>query len=182
VPEQTKPVYVVEYDPEWPRIFDQLTQPIWRNVRDVAIAVEHVGSTSVPGLAAKPVIDIDIVIATRSDLPLVVERLAAVGYQHRGNLGVEDRDAFRAPEHLPAHHLYVCVQNCVALRNHIAVRDYLRSHPSEAAAYSELKRRLAEEFRNDRERYMKGKTRFILSVLERCRLSAEELTLIQQVN
>src|SRR6516165_7942438 len=94
MPESTTvaPVQVVDYDPDWPRIFSQLKDQIWPSLRYVALAIEHVGSTSVPGLAAKPVIDIDIVIASRTDLPLLIQRLGALGYQHRGNLGIEDRD------------------------------------------------------------------------------------------
>jgi len=118
-------VQVVDYDPDWPRIFWQLKNQIWPSVRDVALAIEHVGSTSIPGMAAKPVIDVDVVIASPTDLPLLMLRLGILGYKHRGNLGIEDREAFVAPEHQPAHHLYVCVQNSLALQNHIAVRDYL---------------------------------------------------------
>ncbi len=173
---------MIEYDPEWPRTFYKLKDQIWPRVCDVAIAIEHVGSTSVPGVAAKPVIDIDIVIASRNDLRAVVERLETLGYKHRGNLGIEDRDAFRALESGPEHHLYVCVQNCLALRNHLAVRDYLRANPSEAAAYSNLKRKLAEEFRDHRERYQQEKTRFVLSILERCGFPTGELSAIQLAN
>jgi GrpB-like predicted nucleotidyltransferase (UPF0157 family) len=184
MPESTTvaPVQVVDYDPDWPRIFSQLKDQIWPSLRYVALAIEHVGSTSVPGLAAKPVIDIDIVIASRTDLPLLIQRLGALGYQHRGNLGIEDRDAFRAPENQPAQHLYVCVENSLALQNHIAVRDYLRTHACEATAYSTLKKQLAEQFRNDRECYMAGKTAFILSILKRCDFSAGALDSIKQAN
>ena len=161
-------VQVVDYDSDWPRIFLHLKDRIWPAVSDVAIAVEHVGSTSVPGMAAKPVVDVDIVIASRSDLPAILVRLERLGYQHRGDLGIEDREAFITPENQPAHHLYVCVENGLALRNHLAVRDYLRTHLSDAAAYSALKKALAKRFGNDRERYGAAKTDFILSILERC--------------
>jgi GrpB-like predicted nucleotidyltransferase (UPF0157 family) len=161
-------IQVVDYDPSWPRIFDQLRKGIWPSVCDVATAIEHVGSTSVPGIAAKPIIDIDLVIESIADLPLVIGRLAALGYKYLGNLGIEGREAFRSIETQPHHHLYVCVQNSFALRNHLAVRDYLRNHPSDAAAYSKLKKRLAEQFSNERERYMEGKTEFILLILKQC--------------
>jgi GrpB-like predicted nucleotidyltransferase (UPF0157 family) len=175
-------VQVVDYDPDWPRVFRQLKGHIWPSARDVAVAIEHVGSTSVPGMAAKPVIDLDVVIASRTDLPVLLLRLAMLGYKHRGNLGIEDREAFMAPQSQPAHHLYVCLQNSVALRNHIAVRDYLRTHPSEAVAYSNLKKRLAERFANERERYVEGKSDFILSILKQCGFSAEELGSIKRTS
>jgi GrpB-like predicted nucleotidyltransferase (UPF0157 family) len=172
---------VVDYDPDWPGIFLQLRDHIWPSVQDVAVAIEHVGSTSVPAMAAKPVIDIDVVIPCRNDLPLVTQRLAVLGYQHRGDLGVEGREAFREPENQPTHHLYVCVQNSLALRNHIAVRDYLRSHPTEATAYSELKKRLAKRFQHERQRYGEAKTDFVLAILEKCGFPAEALDAIKSV-
>jgi len=175
-------VQVVDYDPDWPRIFWQLKNQIWPSVRDVALAIEHVGSTSIPGMAAKPVIDVDVVIASPTDLPLLMLRLGILGYKHRGNLGIEDREAFVAPEHQPAHHLYVCVQNSLALQNHIAVRDYLRTHASEAKVYSTLKKRLAEQHPNEREPYVQGKTNFLLSILEQCGFSAKGLDLIRRAN
>src|SRR5215469_3588506 len=143
----SSPVQVVDYDSDWPRIFLQFRNWIWPSVSHVAIAIEHVGGTSVPGMAAKPIIDVDLVIASRTNLPSILPGLGRLGYQHRGDLGVEDREAFRVPENQPAHHLYVCVQNSLALKNHIAVRDYLRTHLSEAMAYSTLKKALAERFR-----------------------------------
>jgi GrpB-like predicted nucleotidyltransferase (UPF0157 family) len=175
----SSPVQVVDYDPDWPRIFRSLTDRIWPAVRDLAVGIEHVGSTSVPGMAGKPVIDLDVVAASRSDVPSIVGRLETLGYQHRGNLGIEDRDAFRVPAGSPAHHLYVTLQDSLAFRNHIFVRDYLRAHPLEAAAYSALKKRLAERFRNERERYQEGKTEFVLSILRQSELSAKELDLIK---
>jgi GrpB-like predicted nucleotidyltransferase (UPF0157 family) len=175
-------VQVADYDSDWPRLFLQFRDWIWPSVSDVAIAIEHVGSTSVPGMAAKPIIDIDLVIASRANLPSILLRLGRLGYQHRGDLGVEDREAFRAPENQPAHHLYVCLQNSLALKNHIAVRDYLRTHQSEAMAYSTLKKALAKRFGNERERYGEAKTHFILSILKRCEFSEKELDSIKRTN
>jgi GrpB-like predicted nucleotidyltransferase (UPF0157 family) len=173
---------VVDYNSNWPQIFLQLKEWIWPAISDVAIAIEHVGSTSIPGLAAKPVIDMDIVIASRAELPAILPRLERLGYRHRGDLGIEDREAFRAPEDQPAHHIYVCSQNSLALRNHIAVRDYLLTHPSDATAYSILKKELAAKFRNERPRYNEAKTDFVLSILERCKFSGKELESIKRTN
>lgn len=136
-------------------------------VSDIAIGLEHVGSTAVPGLAAKPVIDMDIIIPSRDVWPTIVRRLAGLGYEHRGEVGIADRDAFRAPGDQPSHHLYVCSSGSAALRNHIAFRDHLRGHPGDAAAYADLKLELADRFSDDRERYVEGKTAFVLSILAR---------------
>jgi GrpB-like predicted nucleotidyltransferase (UPF0157 family) len=158
-------IQVMDYKPEWPDHFSQIRDRIWPCVRDIAVRIEHVGSTAVLGLAAKPIIDLDIVIEGRGDLPSVVARLGALGCQHRGDLGIRDREAFWAPENQPAHHLYVCSQDSLALRNHIVFRDHLRAHPVDAAAYSMLKKQLAEVCGGDIDRYVEGKTDFILSIL-----------------
>jgi GrpB-like predicted nucleotidyltransferase (UPF0157 family) len=151
-------------------------------VSDLALAVEHVGSTSVPGLAAKPIIDLDIVIPSRNELPVIVKRLAALGYAHRGNLGIEDRDAFSEPVNQPEHHLYVCPRDSLALRNHMVFRNHLRAHPCDAAEYAGLKRRLAEKFSLTIGRYIEGKSAFILSILARYEFSADQLESIRIAN
>ena len=175
-------IRVVDYDSDWPRIFLDLRDWIWLSVSDVATAIEHVGSTAVPGMAAKPVIDIDVVITSRSSLASVLPRVERLGYQYRGDLGIEDREAFKAPENQPAHRLYVCVQDSLALKNHVAVRDYLRTHLAEAEAYSALKKELAKRFAIKRERYVNAKTEFILSILKRCQFSDTELDSIKRSN
>ena len=83
-------VVVVEYDPGWPKAFEGLRSRVWAAVSDVALSVEHVGSTSVPGLAAKPIIDISVVVREKLDVPAAISRLATLGYVHRGNLGIDD--------------------------------------------------------------------------------------------
>src|SRR5512146_1553074 len=117
---------VVDYDDDWPRRFEQLRARIWPSVADVALRIEHVGSTSVPGLAAKPIIDMTLVVLEPGDIPLVIDRLATPGYCHQGDLGIGGREAFEQPAGLPPHHLYACAEGAPALINHIAFRDYLR--------------------------------------------------------
>ena len=110
-------IEVIDYDPKWPHIFEQLRARIWPAVSDIATSIEHVGSTSVPGLAAKPIIDMDIVVPSPDDVSLVIERLKPLGYMHRGNLGIHGREAFGQPEDLPTHHLYLCYQGSLGLCN-----------------------------------------------------------------
>jgi GrpB-like predicted nucleotidyltransferase (UPF0157 family) len=173
-----RPVVVVSYDPEWPRIFEALREVYLHALGELAIAVEHVGSTSVPGLAAKPIIDIDVVIQLRDDLPSVVKRLALLGYRHQGDIGVPRREAFArdgaddvprdgSGRSWPAHNLYVCALNCSELRRHLMFRDWLRGNPAVAAEYDRLKRRLADIYRDDRESYTDAKTDFIKAALKR---------------
>jgi GrpB-like predicted nucleotidyltransferase (UPF0157 family) len=176
------PVVVVEYDPEWPRLFEELHARLWPAISDVATAIEHVGSTSVPGLTAKPIIDLTAVVPTAGDVPAAIERLTAQGYDHQGNLGVEGREAFRSPASTPRHHLYLCPQDSLALRNHLAVRDHLRTHPDAARRYGDLKTSLAERFREDVESYTHGKTEAIVQILEAAGLGSDELNAIRRVN
>jgi GrpB-like predicted nucleotidyltransferase (UPF0157 family) len=175
-------IVVVDYDRNWPDTFERLRADIWPVVCDVALAVEHVGSTAVPGLAAKPIIDLTVVVPTDAQIPAAIDRLAGLGYVHRGNLGVEGREAFDADASRPRHHLYLCPADSVALANHRAVRDYLRRHPEAARQYGELKKRLAKAFPHDIDRYVDGKTGMILEMLRTAGLPAESLAAIARAN
>jgi GrpB-like predicted nucleotidyltransferase (UPF0157 family) len=159
------PVVIAAYDPRWPARFAQLRDRLTAALGPLALRIEHVGSTAVPGLAAKPIIDLDVVVATPDDLPAVIGRLRPLGYTHEGDLGVPGRDAFAAPPGSPPHHLYVCPAGSPALARHLALRDRLRADPAAARAYADLKRALADRFRNDRVAYTDAKTAFIDALL-----------------
>lgn len=178
----SRKVLVVDYDPSWPELFDSLRQSVWPAIRDVASSVEHVGSTAVPGLAAKPVIDMDVIVASRDRVPDAIVRLKTLGYVHRGNLGIEDREAFGAPESLPPHHLYVCLQGSAALENHLVLRDFLRRTPSAAAEYGRLKKELAARFPSNMDSYIAGKTDYIVAVLRSAGLPESRLQAITEAN
>ena len=175
-------ISVLAYDPSWPLIFERLRSPIWEAVRDLAESVEHIGSTAVPGLAAKPIIDVDVIVPARSDMPAVIERLASIGYLHGGNLGIEHRDVFESPPDFPPHHLYACVRGSAALENHLMVRDCLRRDPAAADAYGELKKRLAEQYPDDPRGYGMGKTHFVLALLGNAGCSDATLRTIRSAN
>lgn len=162
-----KPVVVVDYDPGWVGTFEVLREQIAGVVGDAASAIEHVGSTAVPGLAAKPIIDIDVLLTSESVLPEAIERLARLGYVHQGDLGIAEREAFLTPAGATAHHLYVCPPNSREFKRHVAFRDYLRVHPAEAKAHGDLKKALAAQFRDDRDAYMAGKDELVKEILAR---------------
>jgi GrpB-like predicted nucleotidyltransferase (UPF0157 family) len=176
------PIVVVDYDSAWPVIFERLRARVWPAVCDIAVAIEHVGSTSVPGLAAKPIIDMSIVVPSPVDVPAGIARVTALGYIHEGEMGVEGRDAFRAPSGLPRHNLYLCPTGSLGLVNQVGVRDYLRAHPEAARAYGELKKQLALQFPNDIEGYVAGKTDVVLEILKRAGVSADRLEAIERAN
>jgi GrpB-like predicted nucleotidyltransferase (UPF0157 family) len=159
------PIVIQNYDPLWPQRFQTLRSPIAVVLGGLAAAIEHVGSTAVPGLAAKPVIDIDILLTFATDLPLVIHKLASLGYAHRGDLGIAGREAFRIPPGYFPHHLYVCPPGSEEYNRHIAFRNYLRTHPEDAHAYATLKSQLADKFRADREAYNQAKSAFVGEIL-----------------
>lgn len=159
------PIQVVAYDPRWPDVFAQIAAPIAQKLQTYAVTIEHIGSTSVPGLAAKPVIDMDIVVQHGADIPTIIAVLATFGYQHRGDLGIAGREAFYAPKNLPTHHLYLGHRDAASIRNHLLVRDYLRQHPQAVTAYAHLKQHLAHTCGDDIDAYVAGKSEFLVEIL-----------------
>ncbi len=174
-------IEISEYNADWPLQFAELRERLSLCLGDVAVAIEHVGSTAVPGLAAKPLIDIDVVIPLHAKAIISIGRLAGIGYVHQGNLGIQDRESFKSPTGTPPHHLYVCRRGSVALRNHLTLRDHLRQHPGDLTAYARLKRGVAADCR-DVDEYTRRKTDFILSILAKYTFSAAELALIRGPN
>jgi GrpB-like predicted nucleotidyltransferase (UPF0157 family) len=157
-------VEIVNWDPEWPVLFASLSSPIAAALGPVMVRIEHVGSTAVPGLAAKPIIDIDAVVPVGS-LAEAVRRLAEIGYTHKGDQGIAGRDAFRPPAGTVPHHLYVCPTDSPELAAHLRFRDALRADSRLAAEYARLKRELAARFGEDRVAYCDAKAPFVRAVL-----------------
>jgi GrpB-like predicted nucleotidyltransferase (UPF0157 family) len=157
-------VEVVDYD-EWNANFALIKNELNEILDRLAIAIEHVGSTSVPGLPAKPIIDVDIVIRSAAEFPEIRHRLERFGYIHRGPLGIAGREAFRCVIDLPKHHLYVCEQSSTPLLESLRFRDHLRIHSDAAATYASLKKELAGRFTTDRDAYTAAKADFIRTIL-----------------
>ena len=169
---QTKRVVVVPYDETWTSAFEEIKNEIKYAVGDLIIGIEHVGSTSVVGLSAKPIIDIDIIIQDYSIFDAVVNRLNSIGYIHEGNLGIEDREAFKYLDkpHLQRHHLYVCPQCSEELFRHITFRDFLRSNPEAVKRYSTVKEKAAQLFPDEMDKYVEYKSPCIEELYKMCGL------------
>ncbi|MBQ7545929.1 MAG: GrpB family protein [Clostridia bacterium] len=159
----TKHVVVLPYDEQWRQDFLRIKAELTNTLGQLTIGIEHVGSTSVQGLSAKPIIDIDVIIKDYTVLENVVSALREIGYQHEGNLGIVGREAFKydGKEHLQKHHLYVCPEDSPELKRHIAFRDYLRTHPDAVREYSHIKEEAVKQFPDDIERYIGYKSPFI---------------------
>ena len=148
----------------------------------MALDFVHVGSTSIPGMDSKPIIDIDIVIDSLDEFDEIKSRLNRIGYHHRGNLGIEGREMFgqeNEPKH--AHHLYVCTADSTAYKNHVLLKKHLTENPEAFRRYRDLKLRLAASGL-DIDSYTREKTLLIIEFLGEEGLSAEELEEIKTQN
>jgi GrpB-like predicted nucleotidyltransferase (UPF0157 family) len=123
----------------------------------------------VPGLAAKPIVDIDVVLRSAEDVPAAIERLRSLGYVYQGDKGIQGREAFMWPPGARRHHLYVVVRGSPPHAAHIDFRDHLRSHPEIAREYGALKQELAERYGDDTLAYGEAKTDFVAGVLRAAR-------------
>ena len=169
---QTKKVIVLPYDETWRAAYSAIKEEIQAALGDFIIGIEHVGSTSVEGMWAKPCIDIDVVIKDYSVFDAVVKSLADIGYIHEGDLGVKGREAFKYSDksHLMTHHLYVCSENSEELRRHITFRNFLRSNPEAVLKYSAVKKTAAELYPNDIDKYIEYKSPCIEELYKLCGL------------
>jgi GrpB-like predicted nucleotidyltransferase (UPF0157 family) len=175
-------VDVVPYDPTWPAAFESIRVELTKGLGRVpVVAIEHVGSTSVPGLAAKPVIDVDVVVSG-DNLQEAVEALEAIGYRRLGDLGVPDRHAMAPPAHGPRRNVYVTVAGSLALRNHLGVREVLRADPELRDLYGDLKRAVAEREFDGIGDYVAAKSGVLQVILERAGIGTEERSAIEEVN
>jgi len=161
---------VEEYNTAWPSWFEQIKSRLQGQLQGISHTIEHVGSTAIPGMTAKPIIDIDIVIDP-GFFPAIRDHLAIMGYVHRGDLGINGREAFGitdedAKSSLSPHHLYVCERGSNALHEHLAFRDFMKQHPEWRQRLNDLKRFLCEEHDNDRQAYMDGKAAMVRKITE----------------
>ena len=175
-------VVVVPYDPRWPEQFLAIREELASALADVPVrSIEHVGSTAVPGLVAKPRLDIDVVIAAEH-LEAARNALEATGYAWLGDLGIADRHAFRAPDQDPARSVYVVIDGSLALRNHVAVRDLLRRDEQLRDEYGRLKLELARCDYSSGDEYMIAKSPLIQRILAAAGFAQGELDAIDAAN
>ena len=159
-------VRVVPYDPAWPtRYAEEVSRLLpYLDGEQVTLVFEHTGSTSIPGMAAKPILDILAGRTTDEEREPAIRALCAAGYDYRGEQEIPGRDFFRRGEPRQ-YHLHLAHIHSTFHRDHRAFRDYLRSHAAAAAEYAALKRDLAATYPFDREAYIRGKTAFVERIL-----------------
>lgn len=186
-----KQILIEDHNPQWAQNFTHLSEVYLKYLDDLSISVEHVGSTAVPGLCAKPVIDIDIVIDSVSELERIIPVLTDLGYLYLGEVGVPDRFVLKQISNAvpldgtgrswQKHHLYCCIKGSTALENHLIFRDNLMRDISLANSYTELKLALAKSASNMDE-YVRGKTAFITGVLATNGMSDEDISAVIKHN
>ncbi len=167
---KTKYIIVEDYKPIWKDEFIKIKNELLLVLSGKILSIEHVGSTSVEGLCAKPIIDIDIVID--NNFEEVKRLLETIDYIYEGDLGIHGRYAFKYSDkpHLMIHHIYVCNKDNEELYRHITFRDYLRNNKKERDTYSEIKKKMALKYPNDIDSYIEGKTTVILDIYKKCGL------------
>jgi len=163
------PIYLAPYDSTWPLEFEAEAARIERACGDLEITLEHVGSTAVPGLAAKPIIDIVAGRPPRARLAPYVAAMRQIGYEHLGAYGVPGRDYFRrgSPR---SHHVHMVSRTSAFWRKHLAFRDYLRTHADAAREYEVSKRELARVSGENHMAYVTGKGPFVRRILREAAL------------
>lgn len=168
-----KSVELVAHQKEWKTLYEQEEKLLRFAIGEIVIAIEHIGSTAIPSIVAKPIIDVIIGVKDLADVEKYLLSLAAIGYEDRGESGIPGRRYFRkGTEAISTHHLSVVEYGGDIWRRHLLFRDYLRDHKEAARRYDELKKDLAIKFKNDREAYTNGKGEFVEEILQAANFSS----------
>jgi GrpB-like predicted nucleotidyltransferase (UPF0157 family) len=161
-------IYIADYDERWPALYEEVGGPLAEAFGDYMVEMQHIGSTSVPGLGAKPIIDIAVDLR---DYPLpqeVIEAVEKLGYTHMGEYGISGRHYFkRYDEDGLMVHVHAYSPGNDELTKHILFRDYMRTHPEAARKYELLKRDLASKYVDQRQVYTESKSDFVQEILRK---------------
>ncbi len=161
-------VRVVPYSPDWPRLFEEEKAHLLSVIGDYVLDIQHVGSTSIPGMPAKPILDIGIAVRNFEEARVCIPPIEGLGYEYRGEFGIPRRHYFTKGEPR-THHIHMNEATSQDWNRQITFRDYLRQHLELAQEYAELKLELAQRYPNDRDAYLDGKTAFVERVLDLAR-------------
>ena len=162
-------VRLLPHDEHWHQLFDEEKARLQDVIGEFVLSIEHVGSTSVCGIAAKPILDMAVAIENQGNGEKCVAPLENIGYEYRGENGIAGRFYFNKGFPARTHHLHILPADSEDLKNHLAFRDYLLQNPRAAQEYDRLKKDLAEKYPNDREAYLDGKAEFVQKILKAAR-------------
>ena len=166
----SKPIAIVDYDPRWPSLYEHEQRRLLEILGPIVIRIEHIGSTSIPELAAKPIIDISVAVRDRADITPYVPALRDLGYEEIPIMPVLQRRMFsKGPYNEGTHHVHVTDYGSDIWAKPIMFRDYLRAHPDVARAYADVKRAAAAQHKHDLDGYHDEKAPFVDRVMEQAR-------------
>jgi GrpB-like predicted nucleotidyltransferase (UPF0157 family) len=160
-------IEVVPYDPSWPRRFRELGAPLRSALGEVAVRIDHIGSTAVPGLAAKPIIDVQVSVRSLQPLEAFKQPLERLGYIYRADNTERTKRYFREPIGSRRTHIHVRQAGSFSEQWALLFRDYLRAHPEAGAEYAAVKRRLAAQFAHDGAAYTEAKGPLLWAIIRR---------------
>ena len=168
MPKLSNMLVVLPYNPNWKTEFERIRDYLVEQIGDLVLEIKHVGSTSIPGLFAKPIIDIEAVMDSYDVFPAIVARLEKVGFKHNGDQGIKEREVFKRliPDDFMDYHFYVCPKDSEESRRQDIFRNALLNNKDIADEYGKLKMQLIEEVNGDRVLYTDSKTDFILGVID----------------
>ena len=159
-------VQLKQYSPEWKTLFEQEADLLRATMDVAALQVDHIGSTAIVGMSAKPIIDLVVVVSSLNEAGVWIPRLEALGYEHRATDDVVDRLFFaKGPQSHRTHHLSLTEARSEFYTEKVLFRDYLGSHREAFDGYLELKQKLAQRYPTDRCSYTEGKRRFVERVI-----------------
>ncbi|MGG2018037.1 GrpB family protein [Bacillus sp. S10(2024)] len=165
-----KPVVIEEYTPNWALQFKEEQQMIKNSIGDTAISIEHIGSTSVEGLSAKPILDIMVGVRDLNDIDAFIELLKIIGYEHVFHQEFPNRRFFRKGLwRAGTHHLHIYRYGSEEWNHNLLFREYIRNHPNVRQQYEQLKKELANKHRFDRVAYTNAKAPFIVDVIQKAK-------------
>ncbi len=164
-------IELVPHSPLWAQQFEEEAASLTAVFQPILVSAHHIGSTSIPGILAKPIIDIILVVTSITAVRKLIEPMAVLGYVSKGENGIPGRHYFRkGGDERHTHHVHTYGKHHPAIARHLDFRDYLRHHPEQSLAYSQLKKRLAQQFVNDTENYTNSKSAFIEGIVSKARL------------
>ncbi len=164
-------VKLVPHNPEWAGLFEEEKQLLFKTFGEKIIAIEHIGSTAIPDLPAKPIIDMNVAVSSLDDIDVFIKKLPELGYEYISERRFSDRQFFpKGSRENRTHHLnLVEITSETGWKSQLLFRDYMIKHPETRKEYADLKTKLAEKYADNRDEYTERKSGFILGIIEKAK-------------
>ena len=163
-------VGVASYNPNWKNMYKEESEKIKNILNDIIIDIHHIGSTAIPGIKAKPVIDILVEVKDIEEVDKYNHKMEELGYEAMGEYGIPKRRFFRKGENNRTHHIHIFQTGNEEIERHINFKEYLIAHPDKAREYSKLKEELVNKYTYDVENYTNSKSDFIKEIDRKAKL------------